>query len=165
MNKILIIYFYLIQLLLGSRKAAYVKADFFNKHNVFAKFGRGGYWHPHIIPSFPKHISIGNNVTVCADVKFFEHDIVHRMWNGDKEYTGPKVSAYIGNIEIEDNVVIGANSIILYNTHIGKNALIAAGSVVTKNVEPYAIVAGNPAKKIGDTRELYRERVIDLSDE
>lgn len=98
-------------------------------------------------------------MTVCADVKFYEHDIVHRMWNGDSTYKGPLLPQYEGKIIIEDNVVIGGNSIILYNVCIGKNALIAAGSVVTKNVEPYAIVAGNPAKKVGDTRVLYNKRL------
>lgn len=142
----------------GSRKAAYKKAAYLHRHKYFKKFGDGGYWHPRTLPSFPQFISIGKNVTVCADVKFFEHDIVHRMWNGDKQYCGPVIHQYYGEIIIDDNVVIGGNSIILYDVHIGKNALIAAGSVVTKNIEPYSIVAGNPAKKIGDTRELYQKR-------
>lgn len=68
------------------------------------------------------------------------------MWNDDKQYSGPKIPQYNGEIVIDDNVVVGGNSIILYNIHIGQNALVAAGSVVTKDVEPYAIVAGNPAK-------------------
>jgi acetyltransferase-like isoleucine patch superfamily enzyme len=104
-------------------------------------------------------ISIGNNVTVTADVRFYEHDEVMRLYNGDPEYTGPKVPYYKGTIKIDDNVVIGARSIVLYNVHIGHNSLIAAGSVVTKDVEPYSIVGGNPAKKIGDTRELLKKRL------
>lgn len=157
--KMIMIYFYFYQLLFGSRKAAFAKAKYFHGHKIFDCFGVGGYWHPRIIPSFPKNISIGDNVTVCADVKFFEHDIVHRMWNGDQNYNGEKISLFVGKIKIDDNVVIGGNSIILYNVHIGNNALIAAGSVVTKDVEPFAIVAGNPARKIGDTRELYLKRL------
>jgi len=46
-----------------------------------------------------------------------------------------------------------------YNVSIGKNALVAAGSVVTKNVPDYAIAGGNPAKVIGDTRKLYNKRL------
>ena len=51
-------------------------------------------------------------------------------------------------IIFEDDVWIGANAIILSGVTIGEGAIIGAGSVVTKNVEPYTIFAGNPAKKI-----------------
>lgn len=53
-----------------------------------------------------------------------------------------------GNIIINDDVWIGANAIILSGVHIAQGAVIGAGSVVTKDVSPYAIVAGNPAKVI-----------------
>lgn len=144
---------------MGAGKLRLQKQSIFTGIRFLIVLELGGYWHPRIIPSFPKNISIGDNVTVCADVKFFEHDIVHRMWNGDQNYNGEKISLFVGKIKIDDNVVIGGNSIILYNVHIGNNALIAAGSVVTKDVEPFAIVAGNPARKIGDTRELYLKRL------
>lgn len=51
-------------------------------------------------------------------------------------------------IIIEDDVWIGGNSVILQGITIGTHSLIAAGSVVTKDIEPYTIVAGNPAKPI-----------------
>lgn len=156
---VITLWFLLMQLCVGSRKAAYKKADFFHQHKLFKKFGGGGgYWHPRSIPSYPELISIGDNVTICADVKFFEHDIVHRMWNGNRAYTGPVINQYQGEITVGDNSVIGGNSIILYNVKIGNDVLVAAGSVVTHDVEDYAIVAGNPARKIGDTRELYKKR-------
>lgn len=53
-----------------------------------------------------------------------------------------------GKIKIEDEVWIGANVTILSGVTIGKGAIIAAGSVVTKDVPPYSIVGGNPAKII-----------------
>ncbi|MCD8006099.1 MAG: acyltransferase [Oscillospiraceae bacterium] len=77
----------------------------------------------------------------------------------DVDYIGPDLKYFVGEINVEDNVVIGARSIILYNVTIGKNALVAAGSVVTKSVPPYAIVGGNPAKVIGDTRDLLKKRL------
>lgn len=49
-------------------------------------------------------------------------------------------------IVIEDDVLIAANSIVLKGVRIGRAAIVGAGSVVTKDVPPYAIVAGNPAK-------------------
>ena len=49
---------------------------------------------------------------------------------------------------VEDDVLIGANCVILEGVRIGKSAVVAAGSVVTKDVEPGAVVAGSPAKVI-----------------
>ena len=53
-----------------------------------------------------------------------------------------------GDILIEDDVWISSNSVILPNCTIGKGAIVAAGAVVTNNVEPYTIVGGVPAKLI-----------------
>jgi len=52
------------------------------------------------------------------------------------------------SIVIEDDVWIGANCVILPGVTIGRGAVIGAGSVVTKNVTPYSICAGNPARFI-----------------
>lgn len=51
-----------------------------------------------------------------------------------------------GPIIIEDDVWIGANTVIMDGVTIGKGSVIGAGSVVTKNIEPYKIAFGNPAK-------------------
>lgn len=53
-----------------------------------------------------------------------------------------------GDIVIKDDVWIGANAIICSGVTIRQGAIVAAGAVVTKNVEPYSIVGGNPAKVI-----------------
>ena len=53
-----------------------------------------------------------------------------------------------GDIIVKDDVWIGCNAIVCSGVTIGQGAVVAAGAVVTKNVEPYAIVGGNPAKKI-----------------
>ncbi|NLK24601.1 MAG: CatB-related O-acetyltransferase [Clostridiales bacterium] len=53
-----------------------------------------------------------------------------------------------GDIIVRDDVWIGQRAIILSNVNIGQGAVIAAGSVVTKDVPPYAIVGGVPAKVI-----------------
>lgn len=57
-----------------------------------------------------------------------------------------------GTIIIEDDVWIGASAIILTGITIGKGSIIAAGSVVTKDVKPYSIVGGNPARFIKSRR-------------
>lgn len=53
-----------------------------------------------------------------------------------------------GGIVIEDDVWIGANAVIVDGVRVGKGAIVGAGAVVTKDVEPYAIVGGVPAKFI-----------------
>lgn len=54
-----------------------------------------------------------------------------------------------GFVKIEADVWIGANCVILPNVSIGRGAIVGAGAVVTRNVEPYAIVGGVPARPIG----------------
>lgn len=62
---------------------------------------------------------------------------------GEEREAGSK-----GNIVIKDDVWIGQNAIICSGVTVGQGAIVAAGAVVTKDVEPYAIVGGNPAKFI-----------------
>lgn len=68
------------------------------------------------------------------------------------------VQENIGCIEIMDNVFIGSGAIILGNVRIGPNAIVAAGSMVNKDVPEGAIVGGCPAKVIGNYFELYEKR-------
>lgn len=65
---------------------------------------------------------------------------------------GKIVSSTNGKITIENGAWIGAGAIILPNVTIGECAVVGAGSVVTKSVPPYTIVAGSPAKKIGASK-------------
>jgi len=53
-------------------------------------------------------------------------------------------------LKIGDDVLIGANAVVLPGCHVGTGAVIGAGSVVTKEVPPYAIVAGSPARIVGE---------------
>ncbi len=66
---------------------------------------------------------------------------------------GPKMDVQIGN-----DVWIGDDAIILPGISIGDGAIIGAGAVVTKSVEPFLIVAGNPARPI---RKRFNQQVID----
>ena len=52
---------------------------------------------------------------------------------------------------------IGANATILPGIRIGKDSVIGGGAVITKDVEPYSIVAGNPARVIGTVPEEHRK--------
>ena len=57
---------------------------------------------------------------------------------------------------IEDDVLIGANAVVLEGIRVGKGAVIAAGSVVVKDVEPYSVVAGVPAKLLKKVDEKQK---------
>lgn len=63
-----------------------------------------------------------------------------------------------GDIVLKDDVWIGANSIILSGITINQGAIVAAGSVVTKDIPPYAIVGGNPAKII---KYRFSQKIIE----
>jgi chloramphenicol O-acetyltransferase type B len=64
-----------------------------------------------------------------------------------------------GDTKIENDVWIGANVTIMPGVKIGSGAVIATGSIVTKNVEPYTIVGGNPAKII---KKRFSDEKIEL---
>ena len=65
-------------------------------------------------------------------------------------------------VVIEDDVVIGANCVILEGVKVGKGAVVAAGSVVTKDVEPNTVVAGSPAKllKFKDEKTSSKTQIL-----
>lgn len=53
-------------------------------------------------------------------------------------------------VVIEDHVLIGANAVIIEGVRVGEGAVVAAGAIVTKDVAPHTVVAGNPARKVKD---------------
>jgi len=65
---------------------------------------------------------------------------------------------------IEDNVLVGANAVILEGVRIGKGAVVAAGSVVIRNVEPYTVVAGIPARMIKKVSDMDADKTKILDD-
>lgn len=125
----------------------------------------------------PHHLKIGNHVYLGKDV-FIEcnciigdyslvanhvafvgrHDHDFRKlgvpvrfspWVGSKTLKGSDLQEK-DEVAIGSDVWIGYGAILLTGVIVGKGAIIAAGSVVFENVESYAIVSGNPAKKIGE---------------
>ena len=88
-------------------------------------------------------IAIGNNVLIGADVvlRAADHGLAR-----DAEIIGQPHAG--GEIIVEDDVWIGSNAVVLRNVRLGKGCVVAAGAVVTKDVEPYIVVGGVPAKRI-----------------
>ncbi|MEW9050295.1 MAG: 2,3,4,5-tetrahydropyridine-2,6-dicarboxylate N-acetyltransferase [Neobacillus sp.] len=61
-------------------------------------------------------------------------------------------------VVIEDDVVIGANAVVLEGVTVGKGAVVAAGAIVIDDVAPYTVVAGTPARKIKDIDEKTKSK-------
>lgn len=91
-------------------------------------------------------ITIGNCVNIAAEVRIYtrEHDI-----------DSPDFAECGGPVVVEDYVYIGTRVTILPGVKIGRGAVVASGAVVTKDVPPYMLVGGVPAK-------IIRERSHDL---
>ena len=102
------------------------------------------------------HIIIGNNVRIHSQVFVPEYSTLKNdCWIGPNAVlTNARYPKHVSVKDelkgplIGDNAKIGANATILPGVLIGKNSLVGAGSVVTKNVPPDMIVAGNPAKTL-----------------
>lgn len=96
--------------------------------------------------------SIGNYVMIGMNVQIVGRNdhaldepgkpMLYSTWIGDRELRDRDV------VEIADDVWIGAASVVLSGVRIGEGAVIAAGSVVTRDVAPYSVVAGNPAREV-----------------
>ena len=84
--------------------------------------------------NFGKHISMGNDIIIITQ----NHKYSENAYDG----------YVVGDVVIGDYVWIGDRAIILQGVTVGEHAIIAAGAVVIKDVPPYAIVGGNPAKII-----------------
>ncbi len=147
---------YLTKLKMYLTVSADKRTNYLIKKNVFKSVGENFFFQPRIIPDEPRLISFGNNVTVASGVTFVTHDVIDKVlnkmdYNFNFNYNCAPI--YVGN-----NVFIGCNVTILPNVKIGNNVIIAAGSVVTKDVLDNTIVGGNPAKKIGEFENYVNER-------
>jgi acetyltransferase-like isoleucine patch superfamily enzyme len=93
-------------------------------------------------------IQIDRYVNIGANTKIYDHDFHSLDYQERRDNLLDNVRT--DAIFIEDDVWIGADSLILKGVRIGRGAIIGAGSVVTKDIPPFTIWAGNPAKFIRD---------------
>ena len=125
-----------------------------------AKLDEGAMINSPFYMEFANHLEMGVNSFINYDCIMLNNAMVKL---GDNVLVGPKVSFYTAihpidakqreqwlvyakPITVEDNVWIGGSATILGGVTIGKNAIVGAGAVVTKDVEPNTIVVGNPAR-------------------
>ena len=92
----------------------------------------------YIDTNYPYLIRIGNNCSFGNDVRLIAHDATPFKFTGG--YTR------LGRIEIKDNCFIGEKTIVLPGATIGPNVLVAAGSLVNRDIPPNSCVAGIPAR-------------------
>lgn len=95
-------------------------------------------------------IRVGENVVFASNVRIWteQHDHRDPWFRCETQIHKPVI--------IDDRAWIGSHAIILHSVHIGEGAVVAAGAVVTKDVPPYTIVAGIPAKKVADRKKNLR---------
>ena len=154
------------------------RAQYARKAGIYAGIGDNVSIQTRVVPLYSELIKFHNNVSVARNVDFVTHDIIHRVLNntsaGERTVSGVDgkpgdqstqlsmstfhFKEHIGCIEVMDNVFIGSNSVILYDTNIGPNVIIASGSVVTKDCEPNSVYAGVPAKRIGSFDDFVSKR-------
>lgn len=147
------------------------KAEFYGTENIYignnVSIGEGS-----IFLSTRADIHIGNNVMLAPHVTIVtgDHrvDLVGRTMKSVTD--GEKKKENDQPVIIEGDNWIGANAIILKGVTIGEGAVVGAGAVVTRSVEPYSCVAGVPAKKmfmrftaeeINEHKQLLKEREQD----
>jgi len=142
--------------------------DFIKRYPHY-KIGKGSYGIPEVFSwEATEHLEIGSFCSISTNVKIFLGGEHRSDW-----ITTYPFSAFLkeasnitghpnskGTVTIGNDVWIGYGSTILSGVHIGNGAVVGANAVVTKDVPPYAIVAGNPAEII--KYRFTKNRIIQL---
>lgn len=95
--------------------------------------------------SVAKSVTIGSYCLLAGEIKIFDnnsHPLNHLQRRGSHVLSDQEIAPVV----IEDDVWIGTNCVILKGVRIGRGAVVAAGSIVTKDVAPFTLVGGNPAR-------------------
>lgn len=124
----------------------------------------------HFYPWSRDRLIIGKFCQIASGVEFMMNDANHQMssvstfpfytlegW--DAQTPDQKLMPFKGDTVVGNDVWIGQNALILPGVHVGDGAIIGAGSVVGRDVEPYTIVAGNPARPV---RKRFDDELIGL---
>jgi acetyltransferase-like isoleucine patch superfamily enzyme len=91
----------------------------------------------------------GSRIRIGSGVRLAPHV---RMLAAGHDPDDPELADVGADIRVDDDAWIGAGALILQGVHVGAGAVVAAGSVVTRDVAPNMIVAGNPARALRERR-------------
>lgn len=112
------------------------------------KIGNVKFHNSHVDTLVPQFVEIGDNFVSAPGSIILAHDASLFVHNGTYR---------IEKTIIGDNVFVGANAVIMPGVTVGNGVIVGAGAVVTKNIEPYMVVAGVPAKVISTVQEYIEK--------
>ena len=137
---------------------------------AFAKFGRNVFIGEKCYFKYPWKISIGDNSSIGMGCQMYpsyqfkdaviviEEDVLTApnmiIFGAGHSVNDSRNSHVAESVFIRKNAYIGGNVTIRYGVEIGESAVVAAGSVVIKNVEPFTVVGGNPARFLAKIENL-----------
>ena len=124
---------------MGKGSTFHMWANFFDPRNI--KIGEDTIIGDHAFLDGRDKLTIGNHVDIASSVM---------IYNSEHDLSKDDFSAITAPVEIDDYVFIGPRVTIMPGVKIGKGAVVAGGAVVTKDVAPFTIVGGVPAKLIGE---------------
>src|SRR3989344_7229301 len=135
-------FFYRISgMIIGDGSTIHTGARFYDPGNI--RIGKDSIIGERVVLDGRDKIIIGNHVAIATEVM---------IYNAEHNVQSENFSSKTEPVVIEDYVFIGPRAIILPGVKVGKGAVVAAGAVVTKNVDEFSIVGGVPAKIIGERK-------------
>ncbi len=129
-------------------------AEYLRRHGGLHAMGEHCSVQTNVVITDPSYTRLGHNVSLSGCTLFGHDGVVNMLRNA---YGG--ALDRVGRIDIRDNVFIGHQAIVMPGVTIGPDAVVAAGSVVTRDVPPGCVVGGVPAKVIARTRDLHASLV------
>lgn len=126
---------------LGKSSTIHMWAAFYDPRNI--RIGEDSIIGDHAFIDGRDRVDIGDHVDIASSIM---------IYNGKHDYESEDFRPVFSPVKIEDYVFIGPRVIIQPGVTIGRGAIVAAGAVVTKDITPYTIVGGVPAKEIGERK-------------
>ena len=136
----------LFSAVLAATPSLSIRMKVIKRFHLFGSVGENCKINNKKVPLYSNLIFIHDNVIIATDVHFTTHDGIHFLLNNQNG--GRKFMEKVGCIEIMNNVFVGSGTRILYNTRIGNNVIIGAGSLVNKDIPDNSVYAGVPARRI-----------------